>query len=94
MKKAAAVMKKPAMKKNPAKENKPMVAMKDARDRKKGPQQGARDRNQGNRDGDVALLREFSRDGDVALLREPYSSFIRELHNSRKRLRSYMHPAH
>jgi hypothetical protein len=93
MKKAAAVMKKPAMKKNPAKENKPMVAMK-ARDRKKGPQQGARDRNQGNRDGDVALLREFSRDGDVALLREPYSSFIRELHNSRKRLRSCMHPAH
>ena len=93
MKKAAAVMKKPAMKKNPAKENKPMVAMKEARDRKKGPQQGARDRNQGNRDGDVALLREFIRDGDVALLREPYSSFIRELYNSRKRLRPHMHPA-
>ena len=93
MKKAAAVMKKPAMKKNPAKENKPMVAMKEARDRKKGPQQGARDRNQGNRDGDVALLREFIRDGDVALLREPYSSFIRELYNSRKRLRTHIHPA-
>ena len=29
---------------------------------------------------------------DVALLYEPYSSFLREMWNSRERLRLYMHP--